>query len=67
MVAERRAAWSLDLLIGEARRRMLRRRVLAAVVLLAGLAVGLTFAFRSPGGGPSGSLSTTGYSQPTRT
>ena len=46
---------------------MLRRRVLAAVVLLAGLAVGLTFAFRSPGGGPSGSLSTTGYSQPTRT
>ena len=47
---------SLDPLMAEAKRRARQRRALVAlgVVLLAGLAVGLTLAYRSPGGGPSG-------------
>jgi hypothetical protein len=47
--------FSLDPLIAEAKRRARQRRVLVAleVLVLAGLAAGLTLAFRSPGG-PSG-------------
>jgi hypothetical protein len=42
--------------MAEAKRRARQRRALVTfgVVLLAGLAVGLTLAFRSPGGGPPG-------------
>ena len=57
---------ALDPLIAEAKRRAQQRRVLVVlgVVLLAGLAGGLAFAFRSPRGGPSGGLPTASYSQP---
>jgi hypothetical protein len=57
---------ALDPLIAEAKRRAQQRRVLVVlgVVLLAGLAVWLAFAFRSPSGGPSGGLPTASYSQP---
>jgi hypothetical protein len=62
-----RAAFSLDPLMAEAKRRARRRRVLIALGILAvaGLAAGLTFAFRSPGGGsPSGGgLASASYSQ----
>jgi hypothetical protein len=66
MVAAGHSPFSLNRLIGEAKRRMRRRRGLAAVAVLlaAGLAVGLAFAFRSPGGGPSAAPPTTSYSQP---
>ena len=47
---------SFDPLIAEAKRRARQRRALIAfgVLMLVGLAVGLTLAFRSPAGGPSG-------------
>jgi hypothetical protein len=46
-----RLPFSLDPLMAEAKRRARERRMLIALaVLLAGLAVGLTFAFPSPGG-----------------
>jgi hypothetical protein len=61
-----RLPFSLDPVIREAKRRARQRRALVAlgVVVLAGLAVGLAFAFRSPDGGPSGGLPTASYSQP---
>src|SRR4051812_17331075 len=48
-----RFRFSLDPLIAEAKRRARQRRVLIALVvlLLAGLAAGLTLAPRAPGGG----------------
>jgi hypothetical protein len=51
----RRLPFSLDPLMAEAKRRARQRRALVAlaILLLAGLAAGLTFAFRSPGGGPT--------------
>ena len=51
-----RFRFSLDPLIAEAKRRARQRRALVAlsVLLLAGLAAGLTFAFGSRGGGSSG-------------
>jgi hypothetical protein len=65
-----RLPFSLDPLMAEAKRRARQRRTLIAlgVVFLAGLAVGLTLALRSPGGGspggaPSGGLSSANYSQ----
>ena len=45
-----RLAFSLDPLMAEAKRRARHRRMLIAIAVLAGLAVGLTFAFGSPGG-----------------
>jgi hypothetical protein len=46
-----RLPFSLDPLMAEAKRRARQRRMLIALaILLAGLAVGLTLAFRSPGG-----------------
>lgn len=53
-----RLRFSLDLLIAEAKRRAQQRRVLVAVAILlvAGLAAGLTLTFRSQGVGPSGGL-----------
>ena len=65
--AIRRLPFSLDPLMAEAKRRARQRRVLIGlgVLLLAGLAAGLTFAFRSPGGGSpnGGGLTTASYSQ----
>jgi len=65
--AIRRLPLSLDPLIAEAKRRARQRRLLIAlgVLLVAGLAAGLTFAFRSPGGGSpnGGGLTTASYSQ----
>jgi hypothetical protein len=65
-----RLPFSLDPLMAEAKRRARQRRALIAfgVVLLAGPALGLTLAFRSPGNGspggaPSGGLSSANYSQ----
>lgn len=62
-----RLSFSLDPLMAEAKRRARQRRVLIAlgVLLIAGLAAGLTFAFRSPGGGPpsGGGLTSANYSQ----
>jgi hypothetical protein len=62
-----RFPFSLDPLIAEAKRRARQRRMLIAlgVLLVAGLAAGVTFVFRSPGGGsPSGGgLTTASYSQ----
>jgi hypothetical protein len=62
-----RLPFSLDPLMAEAKRRARQRRLLIAlgVLLVAGLAAGLTFAFRSPGGGsPSGGgLTSANYSQ----
>jgi hypothetical protein len=62
-----RLPFSLDPLIAEAKRRARQRRVLIAlgVLLVAGLAAGLTFAFRSPGGGSptGGGLASASYSQ----
>jgi hypothetical protein len=60
-----RLPFALDPLIGEAKRRARRRRVLGAlaVLLAAGLAVGLTLALRSPGGRPSGGLAMARYPQ----
>jgi len=49
-----RFRFSLDPLIAEAKRRARQRRVLIALVLLAGLVAGLTLALRAPGGGGSG-------------
>jgi hypothetical protein len=48
-----RLPFSLDPLMAEAKRRARQRRGLVAlgVLLVAGLAAGLTFAFRSPSGG----------------
>jgi len=53
-----RLPFSLDPLMAEAKRRARQRRVVVAfgVVLLAGLAAGLTLAFRSGGGPTSGPL-----------
>ena len=52
--------FSLDPLVAEAKRRARQRRMLVALaVLLAGLALGLIFAFRSPGGSPNGGLRVT--------
>jgi peptidoglycan hydrolase-like protein with peptidoglycan-binding domain len=50
-----RLPFSLDPLIAEAKRRARQRRTLVALalLLLAGLAAGLTYAFRSPGGSPT--------------
>lgn len=50
--------------MAEAKRRARQRRVLVAlgVVLLAGVALGLTLALRSPGGGSSGSAPSGGLS-----
>jgi hypothetical protein len=46
-----RLPFSVDPLMAEAKRRAQQRRMLIALaVLLVGLTVGLTFAFRSPGG-----------------
>ena len=61
----RRLPFALDPLIGEAKRRARQRRVLGAlgVLLVAGLAVGLTLALRSPGGRPSGGPATARYPQ----
>src|SRR6476660_560900 len=65
--AIRRLPFSLDPLMAEAKRRTRQRRVLIGlgVLLVAGLAAGLTFAFRSPGGGSpnGGGLATASYSQ----
>jgi hypothetical protein len=62
-----RFPFSLDPLIAEAKRRARQRRTLIALalLLLAGLAAGLTFAFRSPGGGSpnGGGLTSANYSQ----
>jgi hypothetical protein len=62
-----RLPFSLDPLMAEAQRRARQRRFLIALgfLLVAGLAAGLTFAFRSPGGGsPSGGgLTSASYSQ----
>jgi hypothetical protein len=62
-----RLPFSLDPLIAEAKRRARQRRMLIAlgVLLVAGLAAGLTFAFRSPGGGSpnGGGLTSASYSQ----
>lgn len=62
-----RLPFSLDPLIAEAKRRARQRRVLIALGILvaAGLAAGLTFAFRSPGGGSpnGGGLTSASYSQ----
>jgi hypothetical protein len=65
-----RLPFSLDPLMAEAKRRARQRHALVAlgVMLLAGLAAGLTLAFRAPGGGPpgsapSGGLSSANYSQ----
>lgn len=51
-----RLPFSLDPLIAEAKRRARQRRVIAGLVVmvLAGFAVGLTIAVRSPGGSPRG-------------
>jgi len=51
-----RFPFSLDPLMAEAKRRARQRRALVAlgVVLLAGLAVGLTLALRNPGSGSDG-------------
>jgi hypothetical protein len=51
-----RLPFSLDPLMAEAKRRARQRRTLIGfgVVLLVGLAVGLTLAYQSPGGGPPG-------------
>jgi hypothetical protein len=56
---------SLDPLVAEAKRRARQRRVLIAmgILALAALAGGLTFALRSPGGAPSGGLTTARYPQ----
>jgi hypothetical protein len=52
---------SLDPLMTEAKRRARQRRMLIALAILAGLAVGLSFAFRSPGGrSPNGAGLTAG-------
>lgn len=62
-----RLPFSLDPLIAEAKRRARQRRVLIAlgILLAAALAAGLTFAFRSPGGGSpnGGGLTSASYSQ----
>ena len=62
-----RLPFRLDPLIAEAKRRARQRRTLIALaaLLLAGLAAGLTFAFRSPGGGSpnGGGLTSANYSQ----
>ena len=65
-----RFPFSVDPLMAEAKRRARQRRALLAVGLfvLAGLAVGLSLAFRSPGrggpgGAPSGGFSSATYSQ----
>ena len=57
-----RFPFTLDPLMAEAKRRARQRRVLIALaVLLAALAIGLTFAFRSPGGrSPNGGGLTSG-------
>lgn len=54
---------ALDPLIGEAKRRArYRRLVIAAALLLAAFAIGLTLGLRSGGGGPNGGLATAGAS-----
>jgi hypothetical protein len=57
-----RRSFSLDPLMAEAKRRAQQRRMLIVLaILLAGLAVGLTFAFGSPGGrSPNGGGLTSG-------
>jgi hypothetical protein len=59
-----RLSFELDPLIAEARRRMRRRRFLAALtaLILAGLTVGLTLSLPSSGGGTSGAFAATGNS-----
>jgi hypothetical protein len=58
-----RLRFALDPLIGEAKRRARHRRLLiAAGLLLATVAIGLTLGLRSGGGGPTGGLATAGAS-----
>jgi hypothetical protein len=58
-----RLRFALDPLIGEAKRRARHRRLfIAAGLLLAAFAIGLTLGLRSGGGGPNGGLGTAGAS-----